>query len=192
MPIGLLDAGPAERACDREARALLGRPRGSSVFRAPSRAALDAADYAAACALNRARTGVALSLQTWNILPKIRELDALLRQQPRLRGRLREAHPEVCLYGLAGGRAMAHNKRTAAGRRERTALLAHLSPPALHAAETLTAAHPRRRVAADDALDAAALAVTAALLGDHPARTLPAHPPADALGLPMEMVYLLR
>src|SRR5437879_3364868 len=39
IPIGLLDG---ERACDKAARRLLGRPRGSSVFPAPCRAALEA------------------------------------------------------------------------------------------------------------------------------------------------------
>jgi len=190
MPIGLVNSGPDERACDVAARALLRRPRASSVFRPPCRAALAAADYAGACAVNRRHTGVALSVQTWNILPKIRQLDNLLQRRPALRGRLREAHPEVCLHALAGGRGMAHNKRTADGRRERRELLRRLAPDALEAADGLLAATPRRRLAADDAIDAAALAVTAALLATRPVRTLPAVPARDALGLPMEMVYV--
>ena len=32
IPIGLVDSGPTERTCDLEARRMLGRPRGSSVF----------------------------------------------------------------------------------------------------------------------------------------------------------------
>ena len=41
IPIGLLDGYvPGGRDCDRESRKLLGQPRGSSVFSAPSRASL--------------------------------------------------------------------------------------------------------------------------------------------------------
>ena len=191
MPIGLLDAGPNERGCDREARALLRRPRASSVFRPPCRDALAASDYATACAINRQQTGVALSMQTWNIVPKIREVDALLNARPKLKGRLREAHPELCLYGLAGGRPMAHNKRTIAGRSERIALLQRLQPDCATLANELTGGAPRRQLAADDAIDAAVLAVTAALLTERTPQTVPSRPESDRHGLPMEMVYAL-
>jgi predicted RNase H-like nuclease len=50
MPIGLADGGP--RTCDLEARRMLGRPRGSSVFPAPCRAAPAAAPRRA-CVLSR-------------------------------------------------------------------------------------------------------------------------------------------
>ncbi|WP_295882423.1 DUF429 domain-containing protein [uncultured Thiohalocapsa sp.] len=193
MPIGLVSAGAAERRCDRAARALLGRPRASSVFRPPCRAALDAADYRSACAVNRRHTGVALSQQTWNIAGKIRELDQLLCADKALRARLREAHPELCLWGLAGRRSMQHNKRRPAGRQERLALLAMLDPSCPPHLETLAAVHPRRAVAADDILDAAVLAVTAAaaVAGTHCRRCLPDAQEHDAMGLPMEMVYVL-
>jgi predicted RNase H-like nuclease len=55
MPIGLLErAAPGGRACDREARALLGRPRASSVFSPPTRKALVARRYEEVAALNGA------------------------------------------------------------------------------------------------------------------------------------------
>src|SRR5262249_42903345 len=76
IPIGLSDDGP--RACDLAARRLLGRPRASSVFPAPPRAALAAPTYRRACALSRRCLGVALSLECFNILPKIREVDELI------------------------------------------------------------------------------------------------------------------
>lgn len=194
MPIGLPDGGAGERACDREARALLGRPRASSVFRAPCRQALAAAPsgYACACDINRQRTGVALSLQTFNLLPKVDELDRLLQRWPPLRGRLRESHPELCLYGLNGRRPMRHNKRTAPGRRERLALLQRHDPglePAMH---TLLARQPRRHLAADDVIDAAALALTARrLCAGEPLQRLPAQAPTDVQGLAMEMLFVV-
>src|SRR5205814_8621714 len=76
IPIGLSDDGP--RACDLAARRLLGRPRGSSVFPAPCRGALVATTYRRACTVSRRSVGVALSLECFNIVPKIREVDALM------------------------------------------------------------------------------------------------------------------
>ena len=64
-------------AADLEARRRLG-PRRSSVFPAPARAVLAAATYEEACALSRAACGKAISKQLFNILPKIREVDALV------------------------------------------------------------------------------------------------------------------
>src|SRR3984885_7672651 len=53
IPIGLLDGS---RACDKAARKLLGQPRGTSVFAAPCRAAVHAATYKEANAVNRLKT----------------------------------------------------------------------------------------------------------------------------------------
>src|SRR5436853_7771993 len=61
VPIGLLEAGP--RRCDVQARALLGARR-SSVFPAPWRRLLSARRYGRQC-----------SIQLWNILHKIREVE---------------------------------------------------------------------------------------------------------------------
>jgi predicted RNase H-like nuclease len=58
VPIGLLDR---PRRFDQAGRALLGQPRGWSVFSPPCRAALQAGTYEQACATNRQRTGMSLS-----------------------------------------------------------------------------------------------------------------------------------
>ena len=196
MPIGLLEGGAMERQCDREARALLGRPRGSSVFRAPCRPALAALDqgYTAACAINREITGVGLSLQTYNIMHKIRELDALLQRQPDLCEGLRESHPEVCLLGLNRGQPMSFNKRSAGGQRERCGLLQHSIRdagllPIDAIIEALLSRVPRRQLAIDDVVDAAILAVTAQhIIGRGRQRQLPSPAPRDARGLPMTIL----
>jgi predicted RNase H-like nuclease len=75
MPIGLSDAAP--RACDVAARKFLGRG-ASSVFSAPPRAILQCADYRAALALARSTTGRGITKQTFNITPKVAELDRLI------------------------------------------------------------------------------------------------------------------
>lgn len=191
MPIGLLDAGAAERRCDREARAFLGRPRASSVFRTPCRSALQAVDqgYEQACAINRQCTGVGLSRQAFNIMRKMLELDALLRATPSLAASVRESHPEVCLCGLNGERPMQFNKRSSAGRRERRALLQRWSHDIGAAVDALTNRTLRRDLAIDDAIDAAVLALTArrsVQLGR--VSLLPAAAPTDSMGLPMAIL----
>lgn len=189
VPIGLPDEGP-ERRCDLEARRVLGRPRAASVFPAPSRPALLAADYEAACRINELRSGRRLSRQTWAIMPKIREVDALLAAEPRARGRCRESHPEVCFWALAG-RPMRGAKRTPQGQWERIKVLGRVMPAAPLVVRRVMNAFPRRFLACDDVLDALALAVTAALASGG-SRTVPDEPERDARGLPMEMVHVVR
>ena len=126
MPIGLLErAAPGGRECDREARALLGRPRASSVFSPPTRKALAARRYEEVAALN----GAGMSKEAFNILPKIREVDALM--DAALQDTVVEAHPELAFCRFAG-RPMRHNKRTPDGRRERLSLLRRAARQSLY------------------------------------------------------------
>jgi len=188
VPIGLPDSGFAERLCDREARAVLGRPRAASVFRVPARSVLQAPNYAAASQLNRRLTGAGVSRQTWGIAPKIRDIDRLLQARPALREILRETHPEVCFWALNHARAMRHNKKTAAGRRERLVMLRRFFPDVERLLEHAATRYLRKQVALDDILDATVLAVTAKQ-GAGRYLILPARPARDAAGLPMEMLY---
>ena len=181
MPIGLPVTGT--RPLDAAAKALLGR-KASSVFTIPPRPVLDALDYVEAKALARASTGSALSIQAWNLLPRVRELDLYLRRRLPEPPRLHESHPELAFTLLAGGPLP--SKQTAAGTQARVAVLrgAGLDP------EPLLAEPPTRsqaKVAAHDLLDALVLALVASLAGS--ARTRLAPPPGiDPLGLPMEMI----
>src|SRR5262245_10992970 len=70
IPIGLLST-PVKggRPCDREARALLGWPRGTAVQSAPTRAAVLAGSYEQA----RAANGDRLNAVTWRQMARIRE-----------------------------------------------------------------------------------------------------------------------
>jgi len=151
IPIGLLDG---HRACDKAARRLLKRPRGSSVFPAPCRAALNAETYADANAVNRQKTGKGLSQQAWGIIPKIREVDDAL--TPHCQRWAFEVHPEVCFWALNQRRPMTHNKKTKDGAAERIAVLRPVFPEI----ERHIATRPPR-VGVDDLLDAAAAAWTA-------------------------------
>jgi predicted RNase H-like nuclease len=185
IPIGLPYEGP--RACDVEARKRLRPKSGSCVFPPPCREALQAASYEEACAVNQQNIGARISRQAWGIAPKIREVDDFLRSTPAARGRLREAHPEVCFAVLAG-KPVVSSKKTAAGMAERLELLrrhlADIDAFVLHAFTALR----RHEAVMDDILDALALAVAARHAGKSPL-TLPPKPAKDREGLPMEIVY---
>jgi predicted RNase H-like nuclease len=186
IPIGLRARGKRERLCDVAARERLG-PRRASVFAAPLRPALRAKDYASANAQQKRLSGRGLSRQTWNIVPKIREVDQLMRADEHARELLREAHPELVFAGLAGG-PMSHPKKTRDGFTERMTILSILHPDA----ETLVAsaylAHGGFDASRDDLVDAFVLALAATradeLIG------LPAEPEVDPQGLPMQICYV--
>ena len=108
IPIGLHHNGP--RPCDQEARLLLGSRR-SSVFPAPVRSVLQARSYNEACELSFQAQGRKLSKQTYNILAKIRAVDALLQAQGSLSQRLVEVHPELSFQQWNNGIPMAHAKK---------------------------------------------------------------------------------
>lgn len=157
MPIGL--PSHTRRASDAALRVHLGARR-SSLFPTPPRAVLDAVDYRDALARARDATGVGLSKQAWNLVGKIRELDALM--TPELQPRVSEAHPESSFTELAGN-PLSTRKSTPLGREERTRLLL---PSFADLAEHLD----RHGAVAADVLDAFAAAWTARRIATGTAR----------------------
>lgn len=188
IPIGLSD-GPDERLCDKEARKQLGRPRNSSVFRVPARATLSAESYDEACEKNQEIAGKKLSKQTFGILPKIREIDGLMRSCEKARHLIRELHPEICFWALNERDAMSFNKNTRGGIEERLAVLERIRPSARQEFSRILKCFQRKDVGRDDILDAMVASVTAS--ADSSALlTFPAEPIRDKHNLPMEMVYI--
>lgn len=188
IPIGLRSIDTRERLCDLEARKQLQSPRSSCVFPAPCRRALKVNSYTEASAMNFGCTGRKLSKQTWNIMPKIREVDLYIRRR-QLKGRIREMHPEIVFWALNKQQPVPHPKRTDEGYEARRALLEPYVPDI---AELLFSAIENTSfgqglIARDDVLDALAGAVAATFNGR--LKTLPAIPETDIQGLPMEIVY---
>lgn len=185
VPIGLPDRVlGGGRSADRAARAFLG-PGRSSVFPVPPRPAVQAASYDEAKALSRTHSEppFAPSIQCWNILRYVREVDGLLRERPSLRARLHEVHPEVAFFRLNGDRPLAAGKKgpaRAAGLAERRTLLAAAGLP-----EALILSEPPPKVAADDHLDAMAALVVARDLALGRAEPLPKAIERDSYGLPI-------
>jgi len=187
IPIGLHDQSGAGRSCDIAARQLLRPHRSSSVFNAPIRAILNKLDYAYANAESKRLSGKGLSRQTFNIIAKIREVDQLMAASTRARGVVREVHPELCFYGLAGCQVMEYSKKSREGFQSRLELLGRFIPDVSTYVESALAEYRRSEVAADDILDALVCAITAALADRW--RTVPEYPGKDSTGLPMEIVY---
>ena len=185
IPIGLPDTG--KRRCDVEARRFL-KKRAASVFPVPCRQAIHAATYQKACRINQKILGVKLSVQTWNIAGKIREVDDLLSKNEKARRCVRESHPEICFWALAGQNPMTHYKKSHRGFAERLKLLKKNYPATEEIANSAMQRFLRKDLARDDILDAMALAISAAS-GRKSLVTIPKNPPRDAMGLPMQIVY---
>jgi len=186
IPIGLPHW--RSRLCDVEARKILGRRRGSSVFPAPSREAIHEADYEHGCLVNKKILGKKLTLQAWSISPKIKQVDMLLNDNKEACNTIRESHPEICFWALSGGTPMFHNKKTEPGLQERLDVLKKIDPRSEDIYNESLKAFKRKEVAKDDIVDAIAVA----LLANSPPETLctvPENPEKDNKGLPMEIVY---
>jgi predicted RNase H-like nuclease len=119
IPIGLPNAG--DRPCCKKARQLL-QARRSSVFPVPVRACLNARTHEEAKDFHSQADGRKISAQAWAIIPKIREVDDLLRSDHSLRTRIYEMHPEVSFCRWQG-EPMKYPKKKKAGYQEREALV---------------------------------------------------------------------
>jgi predicted RNase H-like nuclease len=185
IPIGLVSAEYPRRLCDTAARKVIA-PRGSSIFPAPARVALLKHTYREGSEANRQAVGKKLSKQTWNIVPKIREVDDYMRSQD-LRGKVREMHPEVAFWALNDRKPLQFAKKKREGAEERLGILTRFLPFASDCYEEALNTYKRKDVAADDILDAMVGAVTAMHLPR--IKTLPENPHTDEEGLAMEIVY---
>jgi predicted RNase H-like nuclease len=176
IPIGLPDAGT--RACDLEARRLLG-PRRASVFAAPTRPVLDCATYAEARVVLASLGGPSMSAQAFGIVRAVRAVDAHLTAEDS--DRIVEAHPELAFRTLAGHDLA--SKKTPAGRRQRIDALSTVWPSV-----TADLAAAPRPAAPDDALDALACAWVAQRWADGTAKVL-GDGSRDTRRLPMRIAY---
>lgn len=149
IPIGIPDSGP--RKADALARAFI-RPRGSSVFPTPVRAALMARSYAEARIASVAASGKSLSSQAYHIGERILDVEGHMLEA---RIPIREGHPEVSFRAMNGA-GIVDPKKTFAGAILRRDLLAREGIEVPIGLEKSL-----RGAALDDLLDAASMAWTA-------------------------------
>ncbi|MGA2404088.1 MAG: DUF429 domain-containing protein [Syntrophobacteraceae bacterium] len=181
IPIGLPSDKP--RQCDIKARSLLGSRR-SSVFPAPVRGAVKAPSYDLACAASEEACGKKLSKQTYALLPRIRELDCLLRQKPDLVNAVFEVHPEVCFYYWNNRRPMRYSKHSGFGFMERFQLVEQAFGGS---AENIRQSIKPKDASDDDILDALAALWTAHRIQSGNAVCVSTKQEQDKFGLPMQM-----
>ena len=186
IPIGLKDNKPEQRMCDIAARKLLKYPRMFSVYRIPPRPVVYVSSFDDACKLSHEITGKKISIQTWNIIPKIKEVDRLFSKNPYLQNVIRETHPEVCFAGLSG-RHMRHSKKTHIGINERLHVLKKVCIFSERIFFTLTRNIPNKSALNDDILDALAAAVSAQLAWQK--AVILGNDKTDSQHLRMEIVY---
>jgi predicted RNase H-like nuclease len=179
MPIGFVDLPRPGRACEGEARRLLPGKAGS-VFPTPCRPALACLTHAEANATSR-KLGMGVNQQTFHLFPKMREVDALLRQKPALLDIVLEAHPELAFARMNGGKPVLSKKRQPDGYDERLRLLRK------HGFKTTIERLPGS--ARDDILDAMAVCRTATLIAAGKATRLGPAEARDRFGLPMNIWY---
>lgn len=178
IPIGLPDHD--ERACDVAARALL-RPHSSRVFTGARRGLWAHGTQAEANSALKARGEAMVSIQLWNIGPKICEVDAFI--TPDLQARIIETHPELVFRRLHGG-APLPSKKAAEGIALRRVLLRAAGFAELD--DWLSTARRGSGAKIDDVLDACAAALAARDACD----VLPqGDVPRDARGLAMQIWY---
>lgn len=188
IPIGLPDkAGIGGRAADCAARTELGG-RQSSVFAVPARAAVMETDYGRACAVALVHSDPPrkVSKQTFNLFPKMREVD--LAMTPALQTRVRECHPEAAFREMNGAPLSEPKKLKsrphAPGLATRRDLLAKAD---INLADLDRVRFRSSDVGSDDILDACACSWTAERILRGTARCFPDHPPIDARGLRQEI-----
>jgi len=154
------------RDADRLARIVIG-PRRMSVFRTPTRRALEQHDYVAGQKVNRELVGGGFSQQAWALRPKILKVDAWVRTST---SSVLEVHPELSFATMAGA-PLATRKSSYAGFQQRQNLLTAngiVLPPDLGIAGELGGV--------DDVLDAAAAAWSARRYARGEARSVPDRP----------------
>jgi len=174
----------AARDCDLEARKILGR-RGCCVFSAPIRLVLFAKSYEEACQRRYGKEGKKMSCQAWGIVPKVQEVDELLRQNPGFRSRIREVHPEMCFLYMNRNSPLPDSKKTEAGQVQRFNLL---QPHFGIFVNLAIQARKQLGCARDDILDAFAALWTAERIVRGIASRIPNLPKVDSFGLSMAIV----
>jgi predicted RNase H-like nuclease len=180
MPIGLPACGLRE--CDLQARSLLGR-HASRVFTGARRALWDFPSHAEANRALKGRDEAGVSIQLWNLGPKILEVDALM--TPRLQRQVREAHPELVFLRLNFGRPLPA-KKTDEGIALRIRLLRREGFARIRRWIEVDRTGTGAKI--DDILDACAVAIAARDFGQ--GNVLPrAGVPRDARRLKMQIWY---
>jgi len=186
IPIGLPEkicgsgrrAEQATREGFRKRCAKGAQSRASSCFSMPSRSAVYQTELSDAkiSALATSEPPRSISQQTFNILPKVREVDKVLADIGDRN--VYESHPELAFSVLGDGFTMRHRKKSLGGQHERKSVLL-----ANGFSEVFLSRMRPKGVALDDLYDACAMALIALRIADGSAKPFPIDFQRDARGL---------
>jgi predicted RNase H-like nuclease len=176
-PVGLLEEPiGGGRACDREARRLIGFPRAGAIPTPPVRRALSASTYEEA-----ARLSGGMGAVTWTLLSRYREIEAEM--APYRQRTVFEVQPELSFFQLNGDQPMQFSKRTHLGMEERTGLL----KGRIQGMDRIVDAE-LPKVRPWQLIDAAACLWTTRRIASRAMTRIPEEPEWDVTGLRMELV----
>lgn len=182
IPISL-SKNESVRECDAELRKLLPNNFKSSVFNAPVKLVLEAKDYLRGKEINQFITGKKITKQTWNIVPKIREVNNLLDHKPVYSRIFYEAHPETFFFRFNNDKPLNFKKKTPGGRIERLEILEQLYSKAGDIYNEIVMSTLRKNVNYDDVLDALVLALGCKIIYPDNMQAIPAKLKPDDKGV---------
>jgi predicted RNase H-like nuclease len=185
IPIGLTNSGP--RQCDIQARRLLGARRGTSVFPAPIRPVLNVASRVEADKIHRSIDGRGVNVFSWNLYPRIRDVDAELQKNSQLRDMVYEVHPELSFTALNDGVPIIEVKRNSKGESIRRSLVENHFGAGVF--DEIRKNHYIKDVANHDINDAFAVLWTAERIYCKKAVSIPSELESDSVGLRMGIWY---
>lgn len=188
IPIGLED-DQYTRECDALLRKELGPDYAPSVFSPPIRPALHAPSYVEANMQSYEYTEKKLTVQAWNITPKIKLVDRFLTDEPALQEVVYESHPELLFMNLNGGKIF-QKKSTKKGLRHRLSLISDREKIAKDFFRNIKEDFRRNEVEEDDIVDAMALALAAKQSKKKGLKTIPEKPEKDSNGLIKAIHYV--
>ena len=182
MVIGL-QSNKDEVRPDNAARALI-PGRTSTIFAVPARQAVYADTRKQIREANKNALGKDLPAQAIAIIPKMRELDEFLQENPTHKNRLKESHPEVCFSRLNGSVVMSR-KADGEGITERVGIIKQYMPEITE--EYIYQEAKRFKCNADDIVDSIVLCITANLTAQGKTDVIPETVQEDVTGLKMQM-----
>lgn len=182
MVIGL-QSNKNEVRPDNAARALI-PGRTSTIFAVPARQAVYADTREQIREANKNALGKDLPAQAIAIIPKMRELDEFLQNNPTHKNKLKESHPEVCFSRLNGSVVMSR-KADGEGITERVGIIKQYMPEITE--EYIYQEAKQFKCNADDIVDSIVLCITANLAAQGKTDVIPRTVQEDVTGLKMQM-----
>lgn len=182
MVIGL-QSNKNEVRPDNAARALI-PGRTSTIFAVPARQAVYADTREAIREANKSALDKDLPAQAIAIIPKMRELDEFLQENPAHKNRLKESHPEVCFSRLNGSVVMSR-KADGEGITERVRIIQAYLPDITE--KYIYQQAKQFKCNPDDVVDSIVLCITANLEAQGKCNVIPEKVQEDVTGLKMQM-----